>query len=222
MKTTIKQLNKLLYILISLLRKEKTRKTKHAKSQNKEKPNKKKKITKAIIAAAVPAVIIYAYNRSDYKHWIDSDKDCQNTRQEVLIEESLEEVTLDKKGCKAIQGKWYDPYTDRYFTNPQDLDIDHFIPLKEVHVSGGQYWDKERKKLYANDLDNSITLIAVYKGANRSKGAKDPSEWMPKNEKYHCEYIKTWQEVKKKWELGMDEKEKEFIYNKNEECIMMK
>ena len=45
-----------------------------------------------------------AYNRADYKHWIDADKDCQNTRQEVLIAESLERVTLDKKGCKVVKG----------------------------------------------------------------------------------------------------------------------
>ena len=61
------------------------------------------------------------YSRSDYKkHWIDADHDCQNTRQEVLImESSLEEIKLNAKGCKVIAGKWFDPYTNQYFTNPK-------------------------------------------------------------------------------------------------------
>lgn len=78
----------------------------------------KSKLTKAAIVAAVSASIIYgSYSRTDYKHWIDADKDCQDTRQEVLIVESLEKPTLDKKGCEVVEGKWHDPYTDKYFTN---------------------------------------------------------------------------------------------------------
>jgi hypothetical protein len=42
---------------------------------------------------------------------------------------------------------------------------------------------------------------------NRSKGAKDPAQWMPKNEAFHCEYIKKWVAVKEKVMLYMDRNE---------------
>lgn len=170
----------------------------------------------AIVVASSTA--IYHYFRTDYKHWIDADKDCQNTRQEVLIVESLEKVTLDKKSCEVVKGKWYDPYTNKYFTNPNDLDVDHFVPLGEVDRSGGHEWPKDKKMKYANDLDDPEVLIAVDKSANRSKGDKDPSNWLPSNKKFQCEYIKTWQKIKKQWVLEMDKKEKDFISIKNKEC----
>ena len=183
---------------------------------------KAKKITTAVAAIAMSATAIYHYSRSDYKHWIDADKDCQNTRQEVLIAESLEKVTLDKKGCEVVKGKWYDPYTDKYFTNPNDLDVDHFVPLGEVDKSGGHEWPKEKKKEYTNDLDDVEVLIAVDKSANRSKGDKDPSDWLPPNKNFQCDYIKTWQKIKKQWVLEMDKKERDFMAQKNKECKLNK
>ena len=46
-----------------------------------------------------------SYDRDDWKHWVDEDKDCQNTRHEVLIEESLAKVAFktDRK-CQVANG----------------------------------------------------------------------------------------------------------------------
>jgi hypothetical protein len=82
--------------------------------------------------------VIQEYERTAWKHWIDEDKDCQNTRDEVLIEESEIPVCFktDRK-CKVTSGRWADPYTDEVFTDPKELDVDHMVPLQNAHRSGG-------------------------------------------------------------------------------------
>ena len=116
------------------------------------------------------------YERESYRHWIDEDRDCQNARHEVLIEESLSSVTFKTgKGCKVLSGSWDDPYSGRTITDATKLDIDHMVPLKEAHQSGAANWSRERKRAYANDLDDPDTLIAVDRRLNRQKGAKDPA-----------------------------------------------
>ena len=157
------------------------------------------------------------YNRALYggTRWRDFDKDGQDTRQEVLILESEIDVELSSDGKKVVSGRWYCPYTDRYFTSPDSLQIDHFIPLKETHISGGNLWDTVKRIRYANDLANTATLIAVYGRSNSSKGAREPGVspkgWLPPNEEYRCEYIRTWVDLKMYWKLEMDKVERDFI-----------
>ena len=145
------------------------------------------------------------YDRAaQYGGWIDADRDCMNTRHEVLAQESLIPPVFSEDGCKVVAGLWYGLYTGRTFTNPRDLDIDHLVPLKEAHQSGAYAWDRQTRRAYANDLDNPGHLIAVESRANRRKGARDPAEWLPPNEAFHCAYVRAWVAVKRKWGLTMD------------------
>lgn len=160
------------------------------------------------------------YDRDDYHtRWLDKDNDCQDTRDEVLIEESLEPVQFESSSrCNVVSGEWHDPYSGENFTNPSDLDIDHIVPLKEAHESGASRWPDSKKERYANDLNNANTLMAVDLSQNRSKGSRDPSEWMPDNEAYHCYYLRSWVSVKEQWGLSMDRQEERFIDNRLSQC----
>ena len=78
-----------------------------------------------------------AYDRRDYPHWIDLDQDCQNTRHEVLVEESTVPVQFKtNKKCRVVAGKWRDSFTGKRFNDPGKLDIDHLVPLKEASLRG--------------------------------------------------------------------------------------
>ena len=138
------------------------------------------------------------YDRKSWKHWIDADRDCQNTRAEILIDYSLVSVTFRRTRCNVAYGKWYDPYTGQTFTQASDIDIDHIVPLAHAHYHGGANWSPYQKQKFANDYQN---LLPVEDNANQSKGSKAPHQWMPSNTAYHCTYVQKWTFIKDKYEL---------------------
>ena len=167
--------------------------------------------TLTITVAPVPEGIP-EYDRGDWRHWVDADGDCQDARQEVLIAESLVSVTFETdRKCRVETGRWYGAFTAVYADDPGDLDIDHMVPLKNAHLSGGWSWDADMREEYANNLEEENHLIAVTASANRSKGAKGPEEWGPPEQSYWCDYATDWTEVKARWDLTMTERESEIV-----------
>jgi hypothetical protein len=155
----------------------------------------------AFTLASAVELDLLNYDRGTWKHWEDFDKDCQNTRHELLIASSEVVVTFTSStGCTVSTGQWLDPYTGGTYTLASDLDIDHVIPLNYAHLHGGAAWSPFVKKLFANDPEN---LLAVDDGENQSKSAKGPSEWMPPDANYHCEYVRKWDFLVNKYELEL-------------------
>ncbi|MCU1691970.1 MAG: hypothetical protein JWM64_1061 [Frankiales bacterium] len=155
-----------------------------------------------------PANTSVPYSRDEWRHWIDADGDCQDTRAEVLLVESLAPVTFTTaSNCTVATGRWHDPYSGQDWTLAGDVDIDHFVPLGNAHRSGGYAWNQARKQAYANDLADPEHLIAVEDNLNQSKSDSGPEQWKPPLRSYWCTYATDWAGVKKRWTLTVTQPE---------------
>jgi hypothetical protein len=159
------------------------------------------------------------YERKDWPHWIDADRDCRDTRTEVLIAESFEPIRFeDARRCEIASGRWQCPFTGDIVDQAHLLDVDHLVPLANAHRSGGHAWTREQRRRYANDLEHPEHLVAVTYQANRSKGDKGPEAWLPPLDDARCGYVRDWVGVKRRWGLGMSEVEALAVASAQEIC----
>jgi Protein of unknown function (DUF1524) len=145
------------------------------------------------------------YSREQFRHWVDTDRDGCNTRNEVLLAEAatVPEVT-GRCAITAGTGRWWSWYDEVTLTTKDDVDIDHMVPLGEAWDSGAAAWTAAERQAYANDLGDERSLLAVHDSANQSKADRDPAEWMPPAASATCRYISDWVTVKARWGLSVD------------------
>ena len=146
------------------------------------------------------------YDRDLFRHWIDVDRDGCDARREVLILEAVVSPVVGDR-CSLTGGSWYSAFDGVTITNASSVDMDHMVPLKEAWDSGAHAWSEDRRRTFANDVDLPEALIGVSRSSNRSKGARDPAEWLPPLASYHCQYVRDWMVVKLTWELSVDARE---------------
>jgi hypothetical protein len=147
------------------------------------------------------------YGRSQFKAWIDADRDGEDTRAEVLKAESTRAVA-ETSSHTITTGRWVSRYDGVTVTRASKLDIDHVVPLREAWVSGAARWTAQKREAFANDLGYGAGLVAVTKHALRSKGDKAPNAYLPPRRSYRCVYVKNYIAVKYRWHLAVDVTEK--------------
>ena len=141
------------------------------------------------------------YNRKDWRHWIDEDGDCQNTRAEILISQSEFSVEFaTSRQCRVVKGSWLGGLTGIRLLDASDVDIDHVIPLSYAHRHGGSSWSAQKKEQFAND---PLNLLPAYDMENRKKSDKGPSGYLPSDKNLACSYIKRWHAIGIKYDLSI-------------------
>lgn len=142
-----------------------------------------------------------SYDRDEFPHWGDANGDGCDTRQAVLISESRIRA-LRTGDCTVTAGSWVSMYDGGTWTDPSDVDIDHVVALAEAWRSGAYGWTRQTRRRFANDLAFRPSLRAVTDNVNQSKGARDPSEWLPARAR--CAYAISWVQVKYRWRLRVN------------------
>jgi hypothetical protein len=150
------------------------------------------------------------YQRDLFRLWIDANGDGCDTRNEVLIDEAISPPQIGP-GCRLTGGTWLSPYDGVTVTDSSRLDIDHLVPLAEAWDSGAYAWTAGQREAYANDLSVPWALFAVTASSNRSKGDRDPAEWMPPLVSDRCTYTVDWVAVKVRWHLTVDPAEEKTL-----------
>jgi Domain of unknown function (DUF1994). len=147
------------------------------------------------------------YKRSLFKHWLDIDGDGCNAREQVLKRDAIGLPQVDPFKCFVVEADWLSPYDGVRTSDRTRVDIDHTVALKEAWESGAWQWSEAQRTAFANDISDTRSLIATSSSSNRSKGDRDPSNWMPPLRGYWCTYSANWIAVKARWGLSMDQSE---------------
>ncbi|MCB1880150.1 MAG: HNH endonuclease [Gammaproteobacteria bacterium] len=156
-----------------------------------------------------------AYDRADYPHWSDLDDDGLDTREEILVRDSLIDVTYNENGKKVESGLWVCRYTGQVIRDPSALDVDHLVALGEIDAAGANLWPEDQREAFANDPDN---LVAVAAGSNRSKRDKDAYLWLPPNIANCSWYLDARAAVWEKYGIEIDGDELKSVKFFSEKC----
>ena len=155
-----------------------------------------------------------SYKRSDFgRGWADFDKDCQNTRHEILAEKSTTKPRWDARGCSVIAGQWISFFSGKRIYDAEALDIDHIVPLKWAWDHGASSWNDRKREQFANDPRN---LEPVEASLNRSKGAKGPLKWLPPGNQ--CSYVAKFKRLVVMYKLELSKKEQSWFDRKLASC----
>ena len=151
--------------------------------------------------------------------WKDTDKNGCDQRNDILNRD-LTDVRYKEntRDCVVMTGTFHDPYTGetiKHVRGNSKIDIDHTVALGQAWVAGARQLSEEDRTQLAND---PLNLMASSASANRQKGDKEASAWLPPNKAFRCEYVGRQIMVKTKYNLAITRAEKNTMITVLNKC----
>ena len=167
---------------------EKSKEEEPKQTESQEKDEKqdsdKKTVSKEDILDLVSQIRVSTYTNDDYnrddwekpaKQFIYNGKKVSRVKYDAYTSQYLISETPFKYKC---------PYSGKEIDDIKLLDFDHILPIFYVNKFSNVKWSKEQKNKFAQDENVGVSVLNK---ENRSKGAKGPSEWLPKvNQGDYC------------------------------------
>ena len=157
------------------------------------------KVTKEDILSLVDSIKVSTHENKEKYNRDDWEKPAKKF---TLDGEKVSRVKYDTYTSQYLISKdpfvYKDPYTDKEITDIKSIDFDHICPLMYLHRYSDLNWTKEQKNKFAQDENVGVSLLNK---ENRSKGAKGPSEWLPKANQ--GDYCYTWLLLAKEYGLAL-------------------
>ena len=156
-------------------------------------------VTKEDILSLVDSIRVSTHENKEKYNRDDWEKPAKKF---TLDGEKVSRVKYDTYTSQYLISKepfvYKDPYTDKEITDIKDLDFDHMCPLLYLHKFSDTNWTKEQKNKFAQDENVGVSVLNK---ENRRKGAKGPSEWLPKANQ--GDYCYTWLLLAKEYGLAL-------------------
>ena len=157
------------------------------------------KVTKEDILSLVDSIKVSTHENKEKYNRDDWEKPAKKF---TLDGEKVSRVKYDTYTSQYLISKepfvYKDPYTDKEITDIKILDFDHICALGYIHKYSDINWTNEQKNKFAQ---NENVGVSVLNKENRSKGAKGPSEWLPKANQ--GDYCYSWLLIAKEYGLAL-------------------
>jgi hypothetical protein len=146
------------------------------------------KVTKEDILSLVDSIKVSTHENKEKYNRDDWEKPAKKF---TLDGEKVSRVKYDTYTSQYLISKdpfvYKCPYSGKEITDIKNLDFDHLVPLLYLHKFSDTNWTKEQKNKFAQDENVGVSVLNK---ENRRKGAKGPSEWLPKENQ--GDYCLTW------------------------------